>query len=378
MYARLLSYPPLGQTTTLAAGSQSVRFTVLIESSQKNPWNVALWHNFDNQERWTSLSLQPLDRQPSTITVHASQELNRQWFTIHLEGPPKNGSCRVSFTLAFRASESDSWKWSNEQFSTSDGHLLYQLRQNLDQDLPVYFDRLPAYLNIQQETSDTPDTVLWTVTSPVSAASGKDSGYANNKLGRPLSFSRWFALVRLWSPWLAPRQGVGAFKPDKEAVLAAFERSDGTHLVVLALSGIDDILTCLQHDGNGCMLINSRNDREEDGHAKLVVAVGRSVDDAVAATMYHARKIVMSYEAASGQLTEEFKALTENLKPEWLEDWYDGLTYCTWNGLGQNLSEEKVFTALDSLAANDISITGLIIGKSSSRFLIHTNLRNRR
>lgn len=39
----------------------------------------------------------------------------------------------------------------------------------------------------------------------------------------------------------------------------------------------------------------------------------------------------------------------------------DGLTYCTWNGLGQNLSSDKIHAALDRLDATGIKISNLII-----------------
>lgn len=39
----------------------------------------------------------------------------------------------------------------------------------------------------------------------------------------------------------------------------------------------------------------------------------------------------------------------------------DGLSYCTWNGIGQHLTEEKLFSALESLAKNEINISNLII-----------------
>jgi len=39
----------------------------------------------------------------------------------------------------------------------------------------------------------------------------------------------------------------------------------------------------------------------------------------------------------------------------------DGLTYCTWNGLGKDLTEDKIFMALDSLSKNEINISNLII-----------------
>jgi hypothetical protein len=37
--------------------------------------------------------------------------------------------------------------------------------------------------------------------------------------------------------------------------------------------------------------------------------------------MYHARKLVMQYQATSGEVEAEFKALAEDFKPEWLENW---------------------------------------------------------
>ncbi|KAF2109244.1 raffinose synthase protein-like protein Sip1 [Lophiotrema nucula] len=352
MYARLISHPPLGQTTTVASGKQSVKFTVLIESAtgSNKDWEVALWHNFESQENWTSLELGALQNPPSI----------QQWYTATLNGKPSHGSS-VSFTITFRSSKEESWKWANEHFSVADGHIIYQLDKFPSEDLPHYVEGLPPYLQIEKERSDTPDTLLWSITSPVNAAAGSASGYSTNKLGRPTSSSRWFSLVRLWSPWLAPRQGKGHFKPDKEAVLAAFERQDGSHLVVLAVSGLEDVLTCLHHDGDGFITINSRNDREEDGVATLIAAVGFKLEYAVGATLYHARKLVTRYEAATGEMAEELKALTDGVKPEWLENWYDGLTYCTWNGLGQNLNEQKLFDALESLKKNNINITSLII-----------------
>jgi hypothetical protein len=228
--------------------------------------------------------------------------------------------------------------------------------------LSDYIENLAPYLKIVEENSETPETLLWSITSPVNAASGTASGYSINRFGRPTDVLKWFSLVRLWSPWLAPRQGIGNFSPDKEAVMASFLRQDGFHVVVLAVSGVDDVLTTLHHDGEGGVVIVSRNDDESEGIAQIVVAVAQSFEVANAAVMYHARKLVMKYAEASGEaLKEENAKGGEEIDPAWLENWYDGLTYCTWNGIGQNLTEEKIFTALDSLKKNEIHITNLII-----------------
>ncbi|KAL1612977.1 hypothetical protein SLS60_001208 [Paraconiothyrium brasiliense] len=319
MYATLTCNPPLGQTTVVPAQKQNL---------------------------WTK--------------NNTKSGLHRKWFTLDLTGLPDHGGS-VSFTITFRAAEDEPWKWANEQFSTSDGHIIYQTARTLDNDLTKLIDGLPKNLKIQEERSDTPGTLLWSINSPVDAASGKASGFSNNKLGKPTNFSRWFALVRLWSPWLAPRQGKAKFNPDKEAIIAGFQREDGSHLVVLAVSGIDDVLTTLGHDGNGNITIDSRNDSEQVGSTTLIVAVGHSLETALSAPMYHARKLVMKYQAVSGETAKEEEALMKDYKPQWLQNWYDGLSYCTWNGIGQKLTEDKLFKALESLQKNNVNISNLII-----------------
>lgn len=51
----------------------------------------------------------------------------------------------------------------------------------------------------------------------------------------------------------------------------------------------------------------------------------------------------------------------EKLENKQLERWYDSLAYCTWNGLGQNLNEQKLLSALHLLSENGIKLASLII-----------------
>lgn len=108
------------------------------------------------------------------------------------------------------------------------------------------------------------------------------------------------------------------------------------------------------------------------------MGLGDDFEAANAAVIYHARSVVRSAEKAYGEEQEEMKALIEGVRPEWLENWYDGLTYCklpfqsalyssiytslgTWNALGQRLTEDKILNAVEILAANNINITNIII-----------------
>ena len=168
-------------------------------------------------------------------------------------------------------------------------------------------------------------------------------------------------MVRIWTPWLAPRHGRGKFTPTEDAVLCSFLRRDGLHLVLLAVSSIKDVTAIFKTDSVGNVIVSAKNDSPEAGKVHVIAAVGKTFESANAAVMYHARKLIGGDEYMSGESKAEMKASIENgVKPEWLENWYDGLTYCTWNGLGQDLTEKKIFDALDTLKKNDIQSMSLL------------------
>lgn len=250
-----------------------------------------------------------------------------------------------------------------DQTSISDGSLHYKTTFQANHGLVHFFNGTSNELHVTPVKAELNDTLLYSITAPVVAASGDDSGYSNHMLGKPLDYTRWFSLVRLWSPWLAPRQGKGKFAPDKEGVLAAFLRNDGLHVVCLAVSGVQDVMTTFTHDNHGRIMIRGRNDLTEAGTSRVLVAVADSFETANAAVMYQARHIIADNPATASQNQQEIDALTENNVDEavWIEEWCDGLTYCTWNALGQDLHEDKIFDALDILDREGIKIANLII-----------------
>lgn len=261
---------------------------------------------------------------------------------------------RVQFTLKYRIGSSSAWKWVNDQSSLADGELYFQ-SQKPPSELKDYLKDISPDLTVHSVPSETPDTQLWSVTTPVKAAEGVQSGWTTVSLGTPRSFTRWFSLVRIWSPWLAPRHGQGKFSPNEDAILCSFLRWDGLHLVILAVSGVGDVLTVFKPDGQGNVVVSARNDRPEPSAAHVIAAVGTTFEKANAAVMYHARKIVGGDDYMTNEIKEEMKvAIEKDVKAEWMENWYDGLTYCTWNALGQDLDENKIYNALNILKDNNI------------------------
>jgi hypothetical protein len=67
---------------------------------------------------------------------------------------------------------------------------------------------------------------------------------------------RWFSLVRIWTPWLAPRHGKSSFGLDKDAVLCSFLSPTGRHLVVLGISGLSNVMTVFRSNDSGQLMLH--------------------------------------------------------------------------------------------------------------------------
>ena len=249
----------------------------------------------------------------------------------------------------------------NAEYSVADGEIIFQSEITFD-NLDHYLGDIHSGFAVQSVSSEVPCTRLWLLTKSIEGVHDEDkSTFFKEALGIPLALIRWFALVRIWSPWLAPRHGKAPFAITEDAVMCSFLRQDGLHLVLLAVSGVDDVLTVFQHNEAGSVVVSSRSDGLNSGQQRIVAAVGNTFQEANSACMYLARKIVNGHENLSAEVEAEMKSSPDGEKAQWMENWYDGLTYCTWNALGQDLTQKKIFDALDILNKNNIKITNLII-----------------
>lgn len=294
------------------------------------------------------------------IEAEHKPNIRRRFFHATLKGKPQSKDL-ASFTVRFRSAQDESWKWIRDQTSLPDGQLCYQKAHVEDAELSKYFKNFnkDGKLEVKQERSQNAASV-WTIFGMVDGAKGRESTLWTYKVGLPAGFSRFFALVRIWTPWLAPRHGRDRFVVDKDAILLSFLQNDGTHVVLLAVSGINDTLTIFRNDDEGNIVIHSRNDSKDDGAATIIIATAMTFEEANAAAVFQARRLVMRNSTAENDPV--VKAMEEkDVKAEWLEEWFDGFSYCTWNGLGINLTEDRLCDALKQLRDNDINITNLII-----------------
>jgi hypothetical protein len=71
-----------------------------------------------------------------------------------------------------------------------------------------------------------------------------------------------------------------------------------------------------------------RNDSDEDAFATVVVGLGNSFETANSAAIYHSRSVATAMAAVDEDEDKEMRAQLDDVKPEWVENWFDGLTYC--------------------------------------------------
>ena len=290
----------------------------------------------------------------------------RECFFVGNLTRPSAFSGSVHFTVKFKK-QGGEWQWINDHSFHEDGEIIFQTLGPIPSQLSVYLQGLDGALLVEPLVSDStgvstsPERVLWTLTGKIEAGQPQQSAFRTIKLGLPKMFARWFVLVRISRPWLAPRQGKGQFLLSEDAVLASFMRYDGLHLVLLAIS-MDEVLTVFKSDERGNVIVYARNDSMIQKNIKVVVAVAKTFEAANAAVFDYAR---MSVGTADDTLSEEqreqmARSLT-NVDHGKLEQWHDSFKYCTWNGLGLNLDEQKILEALKILEENNLKVTNLII-----------------
>lgn len=358
MGAAISVWPPLGQVTQVQRGN--VGFIALLEvptDQAKQPWEVALWHSAGGD--WNETILSPAERTPSTLQT-PNDSVVRTWF----QGVVPVNSL-INFTVKYRSGSEQEWRWIRDEHGVGDGTVVLSSNQTteaLSDDFNKILKGYDPSISVKPCQSQCPGTRLWALEASVEAAKGEDSTFVDFNLGLPWGgFLRWFSLIRIWAPWLAPRHGKTKFELDKDAVLSAFVNSEGQHLVLLAVSGINDVMALFRSDDSGNVQLHLRNDGEKAESTLVLAAVGHNFESANAAVMYHARQAVATSKRLTGELEQEMKALQEGVKPEWMENWYDGLGFCTWNALGQRLTDEKVLNAVDELTKHNIKVTSLII-----------------
>jgi hypothetical protein len=269
------------------------------------------------------------------------------------------------------------WIWARDAEGHRDGVLLWPARREAERvlsagdgagadgnawgELAAVFEGPDAALEVARVSCPAPHTWLLSVRMPAPPAVDDRSGTAELRLGTPRRLAAWAAVCRPWSVWMSPVHD-GADVGDMRGRCAALwtgVRDDGVVIAVLGAAGLgkgEEKFVAVEVGGDGLALVLcGRSDSEEAVGGRCLVSVGTDFGEAVAAVVLGLRDLLEGYEAPHGTASAP-----------WDQHWVDGLAYCTWNSLGQNLTEQKIVDAMESLDKAGI--------KSMSRCITLTGL----
>ncbi|KAH0610344.1 uncharacterized protein H6S33_011871 [Morchella sextelata] len=359
MYINVILSPSLGKTTVMKnEGGKPVQFLALLETSQDNRytdegWALQLWYSAGAE--WQEAEFAPCNDLSLISGFDDLSDLKRRAYRLDIY---HESIQPLQFTLRFKPEENSPWIWSKEQSGITDGRLIFQKNYAIPSDqfqFDSLFEGTNSNLAIKKASSDVSGTDLYVVSGSALP------GISNVVLGAPLLLENFYALVKLSPSWMGPRQGASHFTVDRDAVMAGYVRSDGRHVVILGISGVDNCTTFVQ-SSDGKLILKTRNDGLMDEHHRAIVATGLEYQRTADAAFYQAREMIRALD-----IIQDNQDVTREdddepaLLPAWYQTWFDGLAYCTWNGIGSELSEEKIIAALQDLSDNGINVSTLII-----------------
>ncbi|KAL8992839.1 MAG: hypothetical protein Q9169_006799 [Polycauliona sp. 2 TL-2023] len=361
MVTGIVCYPPLGQTTVVP--ERQVDFILCIElertDEEAESWEAILWHSGVNGQ-WTELPFKHLaDAADLSIHTISNQKSICSYHSCTLSTTSR--PAQIQFTLRFRA-RNQTWQWAKDALQEHDGEICFQHPSFELHSLQSCCQNTDIALDITHTSGDSENTAatVWEISDTVPGAEDPNSGYTARRIGLPRAYSRWFALVRHSTAWIAPRQGWNEIRLDEEAILCSFQRQDGLHLLFLAVTTAD-VLTVLKINDKGELLMAGKNDSLHIGRCVVLAALATTLEDAMAAAVARARKVVQRSEPAQPTIRTEASEEIRNNSINNSQGWLNGLTYCTWNALGQNLDQGKIHNALQVLLDHGITITNLLI-----------------
>ncbi|CUS15329.1 unnamed protein product [Tuber aestivum] len=352
-------HPPLGASSTCFRGSP-IKFHALmqIDASKDaiiNPaerFTVLLWYSTDGRGTWAPAPFEEISLYNGWEKMQRPGR--RDLFVLDLDYDSELGP--LQFCLKYRLGDGP-WLWAGSRIGGVDGRVVFQG--------PCEYVIPKDIIGIVPESGWDSHAITLKDGYQVTeyGCSVRGEGILELPFGKPVGLvERWMALAKIATPWMGPLHGTKNIFIQKDALLAMFQRAhDGAHVVLLPVSGLEGGSTYLTSDteGDGQLVVRSMGDHEKcyggERDVKLLMGFGPDPRGTVACVFNHLkRKIKEKQDKATDSYTGSNNSSTYPGDSQERSPWEDGVTYCTWNGLGWDLSENKILDALEELGKSGI------------------------
>lgn len=367
-YPIVTAHPPLGQLTVLQPGQEHVRFTVLMEWNRARPdfpFELVLCYAPSSEaskhaSRWQS---SPMKNAPNPAIVEHEDSFKSAFEVIMPTASLTSERGKiVCFTVKYRVNDIAPWQWVQTQQGTSPGTLLVQTADSIANGSLSAFFSLESGWQSTKIYSFSGTSTVYEVQSqqpiPRSDTDQDEEKLSTCSLGTVPGILRYMAIIRLEPYWLGPRQGKDYFYLAEDAILCAFLTESRRVVTVLTMTGLDDTYSVIQSGENGEVVIAARCDSDKFVPFRAIVSIASTFDESCSAVMKHAATLANSQPLSAEIAAQVSRSAEVETK---FDAWLDGLVFCTWNALGQNLTQEKLLAALTSLANNNVNISALLI-----------------
>ena len=263
----------------------------------------------------------------------------------------------MKFTVQYRKDTFDPWKLVRASSGVDIGEFIVPTKADADSTI----DRAIAFQSGWkiEELDPVNSTRAWQITSMdlLAKSAGEDTALSTKAFGSIKRQLRFMAITRIEPFWMGCEHDREYFFLSNDGLLLSFLNDSGQCITLLALNSVDDFYTVFRTGTNGEITVAGRNDSSEDAPLQIIAAISPDKQASLAAAMSQARAIRTN----SPKLKSFLETCQSHGKKATEPAFFDTLGYCTWNGLGQDLTREKLLDGLDRLAANNVTFNTLLI-----------------
>lgn len=262
----------------------------------------------------------------------------------------------LKFTVKYRVSDAAAWQWlyGNSSSGVQEGEILLQ-------EPPAQNPQIGSLLKLDEgwkaeafATNIKGATLFSLQTSPLDPTKELE----RKTLGSVHGFVRYVAFSRIEPPWIGPRHGGDFLYLSEPTMLCSLLRKDGS-VVTIAAPSPDDIYAVLETDEQGGLVVAAKADRSTGSPLRVLLSVGGDIETSIEAIMVQLRVEAGGSRLVHDMIKDDDKS-TDSSAPH-LEGLLDGLGFCTWNALGNELDRNKILGALRALRENNVKVSTLII-----------------
>ncbi|KAK9454575.1 raffinose synthase or seed imbibition protein Sip1-domain-containing protein [Dipodascopsis uninucleata] len=293
--------------------------------------------------------------------------------------PPLN-SALIEFTARYRFGEEDEWTWCGS--FGHNGRIVLMDSKPLslaEMQFNGLFENSSQDLEATEIMSQVVDSRVWKVTG---VANPNGLNTTDVPLGKPMKMQKYLCLVNISSSWLGPRHGTTDFNIDRPGVMLLLRRSDGYNIAVIPFCNMKTLILAHLSSHDGILMVNISNDSLEPRPYAVFVGASKDPYKAIQSAMYSLKSAFQSLTESSESdnamntlpmtithtsepivhpVTRSFKFDDEPVHAAWNEEWIDYFTFCTWNSMGIEVSEDKILSALQDYHDHGIRIGTVII-----------------